>query len=365
MKKAVAALCCAAFLIVGSLSACSASKTALTVGEAEIDREVYLYFLDQAMREMKKQLPPTADSDISTTVEADSVQAESAASSPNTAQSPVLYTPELLERAEELCAEYVAVNTLFAQYGCSLTEAEKSGVSVSTNNLWRLYGRYYESIGVSKQTLYKAEWNHACQSAVITALYGENGQAPVPEEEIKKYYEDNHIVFRAISGYYTDLDEDGNSIPMSGEKRAETDASFASMAEKINGGTDINTVYNEYLKSQGYEEANESLEIRIASPDSKGYPAGFFDAVHALEINKAGVIQLEGYIYVILRLDPYTEDSLYYIQNKNDVLEGLKGEDFQLLVQQQAKGYTVVPNEQVQQACLKKIVKRNPSISFA
>ena len=52
MKKAAAALCCAVFLITGCLSGCSTQKTALTVGEAEVRDEVYLYFLDQAAREL-------------------------------------------------------------------------------------------------------------------------------------------------------------------------------------------------------------------------------------------------------------------------------------------------------------------------
>lgn len=351
MKKAVTALICVVLLIAGCFSACSTSRAALTIGQAEIDHEVYLYFLDQAVQESKRQLASAPD-----TASPTSVAAQEAV--------PSIDTQALFTRAQELCAEYVAVNTLFDQYGCTLTGSEKSDVSVTTNNLWRLYGSYYEALGVSKQTLYKIELNSAYQSAVLTALYGENGLDPVPEEEIRQYYQTHYVLFRAISGYYTDIGEDGSSVPMSEEKRAETDAAYDGMAEKINAGTDLNTVYSEYLQSQGYEESQEAPAIRVTSADSKGYPEGFFDAVNALEVNRAAVIKLDGYIYVILRLDPYTEDSAYYMTYQSSALKGVKAADFQLLISQQAQAYAVTADEAVQSDCIKKIRQEHPSVSF-
>lgn len=381
MKKVVAALSCAVLLIAGCLSGCNSERTVLSVGAAEIGSEVYLYYMNQAFNELSAQAdaegttePETGASAEEAAIPAtDATEPESAepasaaVSTEDTTQAASGATPtaqELYSRANELCAEYVAVNTLFRDYDCSLTPAEKSSVSAMTNDLWRLYGNYYESIGVSKQTLYKIQLNDAYRDAVLNALYGEEGLDPVPEEELRQYYEDHHIVFRAISGYYTNVDENGNTVPMSEEERAAMDSAFNNMAERINGDTDMDTVYNDYLESLGDGEASETVEIRVATDESAGYPEGFFEAVHAMEQDTASVVRLGDYIYVIVRLDPYTEESAYYQARKTDALRGLKAGEFEELVQTTAAGYTLTPEESAQRRCLKKLQEQHDNLTL-
>lgn len=379
MKKAVAALFSAVFLITGCLSGCSADRAVLTVGDTEIGSEIYRYFLDLAVQEMSAGMeaegatePDTAstateDPAIPAT-ETPTVEVEPATSVENATemQPPAgkISTQALYDRAKELCAEYVAVNSLFRAYNCSLTSAEKSDVSVTTNDLWRLYGRYYESIGVSKQTFYKIQLSTAYRDAILDVLYGEGGITPVSEEELRQYYEAHYIVFRAISGYYTSVDEDGNSVPMDETERAATDSAFNNMADRINGGTDINTAYNDYLASIGDTQSDEAVTVRIASTGSQGYPEGFFDTVHALEQDTATVVRLGDYIYVIVRLDPYTEDSSYYQANKADILRELKAADFDALVREHAQSYDVTVKDSAQQSCLRKIEKKHSQLTF-
>lgn len=377
MKKAVAALCGAVFLITGCLSGCSADRTVLTVDGTEVGSEIYRYYLDLAVQEMSAGMEAegatepdtestsTEDPAIPVT-ETPTVESDTSVENTTEMQPPAgkLSTQALYDRAKELCAEYVAVNSLFRAYNCSLTSAEKSDVSVTTNDLWRLYGRYYESIGVSKQTFYKIQLSIAYRDAILDALYGEGGIAPVSEDQLRQYYEAHYIVFRAISGYYTSVDEDGNSVPMDEAERAATDSAFNNMAERIKGGTDINTAYNDYLESIGDTQADETVTVRIASADSQGYPEGFFDTVHALERDTATVVRLGDYIYVIVRLDPYTEDSRYYQANKADILRELKAADFDALVRDHAQSYDITVKDSAQQSCLRKIEQKHSQLTF-
>lgn len=377
MKKAVAALFSAVFLITGCLSGCSADRAVLAVGGAEVGSEIYRYFLDLAVQEMSAGMEAEGATDpdtvsaatedpVTPVTETPTVEPAASVESTTEMQPPAgkISTQALYDRAEELCAEYVAVNSLFQAYNCSLTAAEKSEVSVTTNDLWRLYGRYYESIGVSKQTFYKIQLSTAYRDAILDALYGEGGIAPVSEDQLRQYYEAHYIVFRAISGYYTSVDGDGNSVPMDEAERAATDSAFNNMAERINGGTDINTAYNDYLESIGDTQANETVTVRIAGADSQGYPEGFFDTVHTLEQDTATVVRLGDYIYVIVRLDPYTEDSSYYQANKADVLRGLKAADFDALVRDHAQSYDITVKDSAQQSCLRKIEQKHSQLTF-
>ncbi len=378
MKKAVAALCGAVFLLTGCLSGCSADRAVLTVGGTEVGSEIYRYYLDLAVQEMSAGMEAegaTEAGTIATTAVDSAVPVTGTSPSETDAieesitemQPPAgeISTQALYDRAEELCAEYVAVNSLFRTYNCSLTTAEKSEVSIAVNDQWRLYGRYYESIGVSKQTFYKIQLSTAYRDAILNALYGEGGATPVAEEQLRQYYEAHYIVFRAISGYYTSVDEEGRSVPMGEEERAATDSAFNNMAERINDGTDINTAYNDYLESIGDTEADESVAVRIANADSQGYPEGFFEAVHALEQDTATVIRLGDYIYVIVRLDPYTEDNSYYQANRSDVLRGLKAADFDTLVRDCAQAYDVTVKASAQRSCLRKIEQKHSQLIFS
>lgn len=378
MKKAVAALFSAVFLITGCLSGCSADRAVMTVGGTEIGSEIYRYFLDLAVQEMSAGMEAegATEPDITSTATEDpaipvtetpTVEPATSVENATTEMQPPagkISTQALYDRAKELCAEYVAVNSLFHAYNCSLTSAEKSDVSVTTNDLWRLYGRYYESIGVSKQTFYKIQLSTAYRDAILNALYGEGGITPVSEDQLRQYYEAHYIVFRAISGYYTSVDEDGNSVPMNEAERTATDSAFNNMAERINDGTDINTAYNDYLESIGDTQADETVTVRIASVDSQGYPEGFFDTVHALEQDTATVVRLGDYIYVIVRLDPYTEDSSYYQANKADILRELKAADFDTLVRDHAQSYDITVKDSAQQSCLRKIEKKHSQLTF-
>lgn len=377
MKKAVAALFSAVFLITGCLSGCSADRAVLTVGGTEVGSEIYRYFLDLAVQEMSAGMeaegatePDTAstatEDSASPVTETPTVESATSVESTTEMQPPAgkISTQALYDRAEELCAEYVAVNSLFQAYNCSLTAAEKSEVSVTTNDLWRLYGHYYESIGISKQTFYKIQLSTAYRDAILDALYGEGGITPVSEDQLRQYYEEHYIVFRAISGYYTSVDEEGNFVPMDEAERTATNSAFNNMAERINGGTDINTAYNDYLKSIGDTQADETVTVRIASAGSQGYPEGFFDTVHALEQDTAAVVRLGDYIYVIVRLDPYTEDSSYYQANKADILCELKAADFDTLVRGHAQSYDITVKDSAQQSCLRKIEQKHSQLTF-
>lgn len=148
---------------------------------------------------------------------------------------------------------------------------------------------------------------------------------------------------------------------MNEAERTATDSAFNNMAERINDGTDINTAYNDYLESIGDTQADETVTVRIASVDSQGYPEGFFDTVHALEQDTATVVRLGDYIYVIVRLDPYTEDSSYYQANKADILRELKAADFDTLVRDHAQSYDITVKDSAQQSCLRKIEKNTAS----
>ena len=59
------------------------------------------------------------------------------------------------EAIKNAISRYVAINSEFKNRGLSIDSEVKGALSATVNNLWHLYGSYYNEIGVSKQTIYK------------------------------------------------------------------------------------------------------------------------------------------------------------------------------------------------------------------
>lgn len=107
-----------------------------------------------------------------------------------------------VEEATSLCLEYVAVNTKFRELGEKLTEDEKAAVSKETNALWRMYGDYLTEIGVKKEDFFKIKQYERFKEKLRFRLYDKNGEKPVDEEYIKKYFTGNFI---GVKYFYEEL----------------------------------------------------------------------------------------------------------------------------------------------------------------
>lgn len=288
----------------------------ITVGSVEVDKEIYTYYLDSTV-----------------------------ASSEGVPESTTV-----MKEAAENCVRYIAVNTVFSEMGLSLSDTKKNDVSQTVNDLWRLYGNYYEKIGVSKQTLTKVYESKAYENAIFLAYYDTDGITPVPEETVEKYFSDNYAIIKSINGYLTDLDENGNTVPMDAENRQKTTTSFESFVTKINAGTLIDDVYSDYIGQEG-----STVQPVVISKDSSLYPEGFFEAVKAIEDDKADVIVLGDYIFAVQRLASDSDSNLYYQLNREDCLLNIKGEEFEELVAQWTGKYSFEVNQRAAKSCYKKI----------
>lgn len=296
----------------------------ITVGSVEVDKEIYTYYLDSAVA--------------------------SSENSPDSAAA--------MEEAAENCVRYIAVNTVFAEMNLSLTDSKKSEVSQTVNELWRLYGNYYEKIGVSKQTLTKVYESKAYENAIFLAYYNTDGLTPVPEETVQKYFSDNYVIIKSINGYLTDVDENGNTIPMDAESRQKTIVSFEGLAAKINGGSTIDDVYAEYA-----DQIGATIQPVVVNKDSSLYPKGFFDSVKAIEENKAKVLVIEDYIFAVQRLASDSDSNIYYQLNRENCLLKLKGEEFEGLVTEWTDKYSFEVNEKKAKACYKKIAENSSAFN--
>lgn len=291
MKKVVSLILIAVMVL--SLTSCTVSK--VKVNGTNIDNEIYAYFEDTAEKNEEGEASEEA----------------------------------ILKEI----SRYVAINSEFSNRGLVLDSGVKAEVSADVNDLWHLYGTYYEKNGVSKQTIYKIELSKAYENSLLADYYSENGDSPVTEDEIKKYFEENYAAIRFVTGYLFNIDDSGANAPMTDAEKTKVTNSFKSVAEMVTEGTSI----EEAVGSLG---ENTEVHDTVVNAFSDGtFPDGFFDAIKGIEKGKTEVVTVADYIFLISRVDIFSEEYGYYNTYRTDCLKQMKGEEFSAVVDTWAENY--------------------------
>ena len=225
-------------------------------------------------------------------------------------------------------SRYVTINSEFQNRGLSIDSEVKGAFSTSVNNLWHLYGSYYNEIGVSKQTIYKIELSKEYESALL-ADYCKN----VSDEDIKAYFKENYIAIRFVTGYLFNVDDTGTSVAMTDEQKNSVIASYKSVVELINAGTLI----EEAVVSLGEDTEVHSTLINAFSDGT--FPQGFFTEVKKIGAGKTATITIDDYIFLVQRIDVFDKTYGYYENNRTACLKAMKGDEFSKVIDNWSKNY--------------------------
>ena len=276
MKKIIAAL--ASFLVLFSLVSCGGKKTEypLSVNGTPINGEIFTYYLDRAYSD-----------------------AEGGAT-----------RAERVTYATNMCIRYVALNSTFAQRGLSLSPAENLKCSNEANALWEMYREYYEALGVSKETFVKIRLSEAFRETLRLTLVDEGGSSPIPDSELKAYFDENYVAVKLIRGYLFTTDVYGNEKEYTDDELKRIKERYDLACEQVNKGTAIDLMYS-VLAGSGEQDVSESLKTEVITDGSAYYPKGFYDSVRAVEKGKAAVFVFDDYIYLVYRADVLADEALF------------------------------------------------------
>lgn len=311
--------CLSVFLLLSlvfAFSGCGArEEAALLIAEVPLEKQVFLYFYDTVR---------THPTDYGL----------------------VRNSPHKLvaNQAVDLCAQYMTVNTRFAQENASLTIEQKNTLSSDINMLWRLYGAYYQEIGLAKQTLTKVETTNAYRERLFLDLYDSGGEHAVPEAQIQQYFNENYLVFRVINGYLSETDENNKTIPLAKKDADKLRNEFKEMAQNLRDGGNIDDVNSAFLGMQAGE-----VPLTVLRKGSKSYSDAFFQDVQKLKTEEPAVLEYadEGYLFLVVKEKVDFEKSEQYQSNRIDCLKGLKEAEFLQELCEQANTYSVRRNESV------------------
>ena len=297
-----------AFTMIISFSACSKSRNAaVIVDDTPVDSGIFAYYLDQVLHGDGNKLSEK----------------------------------DAIKKAQDLTATYVKVNTEFKTQGLRVSSDEKSNIVTIVNDLWSMFGGYYEKIGVSKQTLTKLMESETYKKSLIMSMYGENGEKSISEEDQKKYFDDSNVFFKAISAYLYNTTED-KDVKLSPDEVNALVEKFNEMKKSISSENTIDAVNKSYAESTG-GSAEEEMPVLSTYKGSDFYPKGFFTKVSGMEKDEIEVFQLEDYLFLVQRKD--SEE--YFKEFKSENLMQMASKDF---------------NEEITKRYKKKEVKGNKGL---
>ena len=256
----------------------SADEAVITVSDAEIGADLYAMYLTQIFR--------TPDEYGLTDTSRDAAE----------------------KKAVELCTQYVALGAAFRDAGLRLTPEYKTRIAENVSVKWSFYKKYYESVGIRKQTLTKYETAEAKRELLIAHKYGKGGEAAVSDIELDAFYAVNYVTFRSINGYLTRTGTDGKTERLPAAEIAAIEDRFRAMCDDVRTGSSIETVGKENAGS-AYILSAEAETVTINRKTSN-YPAEFFTRVQQMDEGTPRVIETEDYIFLVVKQSAKSDENL-------------------------------------------------------
>lgn len=315
MKKLIAVL--AAALLLLSFAGCGTKKAVspLSVNGTPLDAGIFTYYLDKAYSD------PTVGASRT----------------------------DKITYATNMCIRYVALNSTFAMRGLSLSPSDSVKCSNEANSLWAMYRDYYTALGVTKETFVKLRLSEAYRETLRLTLFDSNGTSPIPEEELKAYFDANYAAVKLIRGYLFTTDVYGNRTEYTEDELKRIKERYDLAAEQINKGTAIDLMYS-VLAGSGEQDVSESLKTEVVTDGSSYYPKGFYNSVRSVEKGKAAVFVFDDYIYLVYRADTLADTALYK-EHRADCLTAVSEKPLMDEIDLMCNAYTSVRNTAIAEKC--------------
>ena len=318
-KKATILLAaiCVALAGLSSFTPSGAQEWLLQVEGVPVSRAVYSYFLSEALRDAGEDGQLQADG---RPVDMDALRRD----------------------VKARCVEYIAVTAELRAMEIPVDQMLKAEVAEQTASLWRLFSRYYSSIGVDKQTLGAALTGRAARDQLFRALYDEGGKTPTSEESIEAYFYGNYLAYEGVRVFRTVMTEDGELRDMDIPEAAALRQVLAEFAETANDAGDFYSAAKdeEFALALGYLPPTVSM-VRKGTADVSDDD---FEQLRKLGPDKIVLLNLPGFFLVARGVDMRASPEEFYFGRRADCLWKLKGAAYEATLKALCKGFRADEN---------------------
>lgn len=235
---------CAAAAVTLSLAGCTDTSYVMQSGDQKVNAGIYIYNMYSEMSYQMSMMYYTQG--ITENYFDQEVEGKK-------------FADYLSEQALKATKEYVAVVNKFEELGLELTEEETKEISDNVRSTWDSYGDFYESEGISKDSVKLVMRASTMRTKLFDYYYGEGGEEAVSDSDIEIYLNDNYVRYKTIAIAKSTNEDETAAETEDQEKKALRDEYL----EKANGVSfeDFDAVieeYNEYVAAQSQENSVSS-----------------------------------------------------------------------------------------------------------
>lgn len=235
---------CAAAAVTLSLAGCTDTSYVMQSGDQKVNAGIYIYNMYSEMSYQMSMMYYTQG--ITENYFDQEVEGKK-------------FADYLSEQALKATKEYVAVVNKFEELGLELTEEETKEISDNVRSTWDSYGDFYESEGISKDSVKLVMRASTMRTKLFDYYYGEGGEEAVSDSDIEIYLNDNYVRYKTIAIAKSTNEDETAAETEDQEKKALRDEYL----EKANGVSfeDFDAVieeYNEYVAAQSQENSISS-----------------------------------------------------------------------------------------------------------
>lgn len=357
----------------------------MTVDGLEIRNGIYISYLwsaySMAQEEFKNQTSDTSEGDT-----------ESETSVPITEETIDGKSGSQWIKDETLLSirRFVAVQRKSAELGISLTDEEISKITSELNETWNaenqyIYyyfgyntmGEYYESQGVSEESMREIQKVNKLQEKLFDYYYKEGGELEVKESEIDEYLTENYASVKTLPFSYTTAS--GTVLESDADKKTIKDKA-QKYADRINNGEAAADVFYDYYMEAAEENAAAKAEtdykedneegltkeewikkqvesqnitkvsseddlLTVIKSDSTLYDEKTVEYIMSAPADKKAVLfEADKCVYIIIKND-VTENSKWKEDNNDTILSEMKTDDFRGLFDLFGQNYEVKLDE--------------------
>lgn len=262
-KKITAALT-AALLCTASLTACSDTSYVMTAGDSKINAGIYIY---NELTEMSYQMTMMYyQKGIKKDYFDQKVDGKA-------------FDEYLSDYALTATKEYAAVVDKFNELGLTLSDEDIKSINDSISSTWDSQGEFYESEGISKESVKLALKGSKMREELFDHYYAEGGEEAVSDDEMVKYLDDNYLRYKSISFAKTKASTDSSSSATDSSTDSadaaneEAKAKRDEFLEKAQGVSfdDFDRIideYNDYVASKKASDSSSAADSDSSASDS-------------------------------------------------------------------------------------------------
>lgn len=290
-SKKICAVCAAAAMTL-SLTGCTDTSYVLQSGDVKVNAGIYIYNMYSEMSYQISMLYYTQG--VTENYFDQEIEGKK-------------FEDYLSEQALKATKEYVAVVNKFEELGLELTEEETKEISDSVRSTWESYGDFYESEGISKDSVKLVQKASKMRTKIFDYYYGEGGEEAVSDSDIESYLNENYLRYKTITIAKSTNEDETAAASENEEKKALRDEYL----EKANGVSfaDFDTVineYNDYVAAQSAQSQDDSAADDSSSVDSSAADSSAADSDSSTADDTSSELQADSERQVMA---PEKEDS--------------------------------------------------------